>query len=213
VNAPTLDRWLRVWRQIASKGRPESVYQELISRYSEPCRHYHNLHHIAECLGEFDLESHLASDPLAVELAIWFHDAIYDTHAPDNEERSAELARQQLGQAGRSAVLTESVVALVLATKSHLPSAHPDATLMIDVDLSIFGQRKERFQEYEAQIRREYDWVQESTFAARRAEILQRFLARERIYATEPFFAKFEKQARGNLEHSIQRLKASIHAG
>jgi len=108
--------------------------------------------------------------------------------------------------------LCESVAALVLATKTHEPSALRDAALVIDVDLSILGQRKERFEEFEAQIRREYDWVLESTFAAKRAEILERFLARKHIFATERFLAKFENQARGNLQESIKRLKDSIRA-
>lgn len=212
MNAPTLDRWAQVWRQVSSTANAEPVYEELVSRYSESHRHYHNLHHIAECLGEFDEASHCAGNPVAVELAIWFHDAIYDTRAHDNEERSAELASQHLRRAGGGAVLIESVAELVLATKSHEPSSHPDAALMVDVDLSILGQRKERFQEYEAQICQEYNWVPQSTFASKRTEILERFLARARIYATEPFVAKFEKQARENLERSIQSLKASIDA-
>jgi predicted metal-dependent HD superfamily phosphohydrolase len=183
------------------------VYQELVSRYSEPHRHYHNLHHIAECLGEFDSARHLAGDPVALELAIWFHDVVYDPHAPDNEERSAEVAKQHLGQAGGSAALIGSVAAFVLTTKAHESSTHRDASLLIDVDLSILGQQKERFREYEAQIRWEYNWVPESTFAARRAEILERFLARERVYTTEPFFTKYESRARANLQDSIRKLR------
>lgn len=61
--------------------------------YSEPHRHYHNFHHIADSLAEFDRARHLAREPLAVELAIWFHDTVYDTRAGNNEEQSAELGR------------------------------------------------------------------------------------------------------------------------
>ena len=185
------------------------VFQGLISRYSEPQRHYHNLNHIAECLALFDSARSLAKDPVAVELAIWFHDAVYDTHAADNEERSAELADQCISQAGGRVELREAVAALILATRTHDPSLHPDAPLLVDVDLSILGRSTERFREYEAQIRREYHWVPEQTFAARRAEILERFLARKRIYTTDYFFAKFEEQARTNLLHSIRRLTKS----
>jgi predicted metal-dependent HD superfamily phosphohydrolase len=209
VNAPTSDRWARLWRQVTATGNPEPIHRELVSLYSQPHRHYHNLHHIAECIAEFDSARHLASRPVAVELAIWFHDAIYDTRALDNEERSAELARQRIAEAGGSADLCKAVAVLVLATKSHDPSPHPDAPLLVDVDLSILGQPMERFQEYEAQIRREYDWVPEETFAAKRAEILERFLARERIYTTDPFFAKYEQRARANLLNSVRRLTKS----
>jgi predicted metal-dependent HD superfamily phosphohydrolase len=210
VNTLTLDRWARLWRQATASGDPRPVYEELVSRYSEPQRHYHNLSHIAECLTEFDSAPHLAGSPVAVELAIWFHDAVYDTHASDNEEKSAELAKRRIGEAGGGAELCESVAALILATKAHDPTLHPDAPLLIDVDLSILGQDEGRFQAYEAQIRREYEWVPANTFAAKRAEILERFLARERIYTTEPFFTKYEQRARSNLQQSIRNLKSGM---
>ena len=210
MNAATSDRWARLWRQVsAATGDPQPIYRELASLYSQPHRHYHNLHHIAECLAEFDSARPLANQRVVVELAIWFHDAIYDTRAQDNEERSAELAKLRIADAGGSAELCEAVAALVVATKTHEPSVHPDAPLVVDVDLSILGHPKERFQEYETQIRREYDWVPEATFAAKRAEILERFLARKRLYTTPPFFDKYERQARTNLQDSIRTLTKS----
>jgi predicted metal-dependent HD superfamily phosphohydrolase len=182
------------------------VYQDLVSRYSEPQRHYHNLTHIAECLAEYDSARQLAKNPVAVELAIWFHDAVYDPHAADNEERSAELGQQRITQAGGGADLGRTVAALVQTTQTHDPDLHPDAPLLVDVDLSIWGQPRERFQEYEAQIRQEYEWVPRDTFKVKRAEILERFLARDRIYATGHFFVKYEQQARSNLQSSIRSL-------
>ncbi len=207
MNTPTPSRWAQVWRQVTTSGDPQQVYQELVSRYSEPQRHYHNLTHIGECLAEFDSAGQLAKDPVAVELAIWFHDAIYDPHAADNEERSAEFAKQSITDAG--GIATRAIAALVLATKTHDPILHPDAPLLVDVDLSILGQPKERFQEYETQIRREYEWVPVTTFAAKRAEILEGFLGRERIYTTEYFFSKYEQRARQNLQASIWTLRAA----
>lgn len=208
MNSPTPDRWARLWRQVSATGDPEPSYRELVSLYSQLHRHYHNLRHIAECLTEFDSARHLTNQPVAVELAIWFHDAIYDTRAQDNEECSAELARRRIAGAGGSDELCEAVAALVLATKTHEPSVHPDAPLIVDVDLSILGQPEVRFQEYEAQIHREYHWVPEETFAAKRTEILKRFLARDRIYATDHFFAKYERLARTNLQSSIRALRS-----
>jgi predicted metal-dependent HD superfamily phosphohydrolase len=178
----------------------------LVSRYSEPQRHYHNLSHIAECLVEYDAAREIAVDPVTVELAIWFHDAVYDSQASDNEERSAALARERLAPAERGVELSGVVAALILATKTHEPSAHPDAALLVDVDLSILGQPEGRFSSYELQIRREYAWVPDQTFAAKRAEILGRFLARDRIYTTAPFFSKYEVRARRNLERSMRAL-------
>jgi predicted metal-dependent HD superfamily phosphohydrolase/GNAT superfamily N-acetyltransferase len=210
VNAASSERWDQAWKCVTPTGHPQPVYQELVSRYSEPHRHYHDLRHIAECLSEFDAARKLAGEPVAVELAIWFHDAIYDTHASDNEERSAELAKRCIVEAGGSVDLAKSVAVLVLATKAHDPSLHLDAPLLVDVDLSILGQRKERFEEYEAQIRREYDWVPQAMFAEKRAEILERFLGRQRIYSTEHFYAKYETRARANLLDSVRKLKAPL---
>jgi predicted metal-dependent HD superfamily phosphohydrolase len=175
--------------------------------YAEQHRHYHNARHIGECLKEFDSVRELAGQPLAVELAIWFHDAIYDPHASDNEERSAGLAGQFLSSAGLGRQFQEPVARLVLATKQHDGSLHPDAPLLVDVDLSILGQPPERFWQYENQIRAEYEWVPNEVFATRRAEILEQFLARKRIYSTDNFFRKYEAQARMNLRASVENLR------
>jgi len=156
-------------------------------------------------MAAFDAVRHLANQPEAVEVALWFHDAVYDPKAADNEEQSAGLAKRCLELAGRRD-FAEAVAALVMATKLHNTDTAPDAALVVDVDLSILGQNEERFAEYEAGIRAEYSWVAQDVFNAKRAEILQRFLIRERIYSTEHFFAKYEHQARKNLERSVRHL-------
>jgi predicted metal-dependent HD superfamily phosphohydrolase/ribosomal protein S18 acetylase RimI-like enzyme len=210
VKLSTEDRWTRLWQQVSAASDSGPIYQELLAAYAQPHRHYHNLQHIDDCLSQFDSARNLAKEPIALELAIWFHDAIYDTHAQDNEERSAELARRRIADAGASTTLGQSVAALVLATKAHDPALHPDAPLLVDVDLSILGQPPARFWTYETQIRREYEWVPEPLFAAKRAEILERFLARKRIYSTDLFLSKYETQARLNLQNSIRSLKTPL---
>ena len=185
---------------------PTECFRELVALYSEPQRHYHNQHHITDCLEEFDRVKSLASNLGAVELAIWFHDAIYDTQAADNEERSAELAQRCLKQSGADADLIDAVGRLVLATKFHDGLLHPDAPLLVDIDLSILGRPPERFWEYERQIRAEYDWVDAKLFASKRAEILRRFLARPRLFQTDYYFERLEVPARENLQASIKVL-------
>lgn len=160
-------------------------------------------------MNEFTAARHLACEPIQVELAIWFHDAVYDTHAADNEERSAEWAQSWLKQANAPNALLSSVRQLVIATKSHDVKLHPDAPLLVDIDLTILGQPPERFWRYEKQIRAEYSWVEPAIFATKRSEILERFLARPRIYSSDLFFNRLEAQARENLRASIQRLRGS----
>ncbi len=206
MNWPRQERWLHLWRDSGLGGDAAPWYEKLTQAHAEPQRHYHNQQHIAECFAEFDSAKHLAQGPVAVELALWFHDAIYDPKAGDNEERSAAMAVSCL-QAGGKPELAATVGSLVMATKSHSFEAGPDAGLLVDVDLSILGKDEPRFSEYEAQIREEYRWVPALLFKPKRAEILQRFLDRKRIYTTDLFAAKYEKAARRNLENSIRRLK------
>jgi len=207
LNALTRDRWNQLLRAAGAREDGSSCYDRLTSLYREPHRHYHNLQHIAECLQEFDSARNLAREPVAVELAIWFHDAIYDPRASDNEERSADLARQCLAGLGLNDPLQDSVARLILATKHHDNALHADTPLLVDVDLAILGQPGERFWQYEAAIRQEYDWVDKNIFAMKRAEILERFLARGQIYNTGYFFSKYEQQARANLIASIEKLR------
>lgn len=203
---PAVERWLRLWQAIGASGNGSAWYEILTRAYSEPHRYYHNQQHIADCLTEFDLVRSLAKQPDAVELALWFHDAVYDPRAADNEEQSAGLATRCL-ESAEQLELTSFVVFLVMATKLHdTTTTSPDAALIVDVDLSILGQNEERFAQYEAGIRAEYAWVPQETFEVRRAEILQRFLNRQRIYSTEHFFARYERTARQNLEQSIRSL-------
>jgi predicted metal-dependent HD superfamily phosphohydrolase len=145
-------------------------------------------------------------DPNAVEFALWFHDAVYDPKAGDNEEQSAALAKECLIGLGANQKFSEDVAFLIMATKSHDVGTSIDAAVMVDVDLSILGRDTKRFFEYEEQIRTEYQWVPHLVFASKRTEILKRFLARERIFATDWFRNKYEKQARLNLEASIAVL-------
>jgi predicted metal-dependent HD superfamily phosphohydrolase len=209
-------RWAGLWRAASGSddgsiwsGFNEGLwFDTLEARYAEPHRHYHSARHISECLAAFDMSRHLANGPVAVELALWFHDAIYDTHAADNEEQSAFLAERCLQDAGAEPHLQVSVTNLVLATKSHDASKHEDAPLLVDIDLGILGADEKRFLEYESQIRKEYDWVPEALFSEKRAEILERFLNRDRIYLTPLFFETHEERARANLRASLARLRS-----
>ncbi len=210
MSSVNLERWSKLWHTATNTAPPSDIYARLVAMYSEPHRCYHNLAHIEDCLGEFDRAKQLATDPAAAELAIWFHDAVYDPRASDNEERSAELAKNWLSDVHANDVLKDSVGRLILATKNHDASLHADAPLLVDVDLSILGKPPEQFWEYERQIREEYAWVEQRVFAAKRAEILRRFLARERIYQTDIFFHRMEAQARTNLQASVQRLSGGL---
>jgi predicted metal-dependent HD superfamily phosphohydrolase len=152
-----------------------------------------------------DLVREICARPAEVEIAIWFHDAIYVPAASDNEERSGEWACSAVESAGASAGAAERIRSLILLTRHDRPARSIDESLVADIDLSIFGAQPERFREYEAQVRREYSHIDECVFRRERARILQRFLERPSIYLTPFMRDPLEAQARRNLEESILR--------
>ena len=199
-------RWEALWISLGAVSGARKVYEALSAYYSEPHRAYHTMDHIAACLGEFDRSRHLALRPLEVEMAIWFHDAVYDTSASDNEEKSAELAFNTLTRHNVAESVARRISDLVLATKHGGCPAGGDAELITDIDLSILGRPRQEFDRYEEQIGLEYRHVPEELFNVAREDILKGFLARDRIYLTDFFRNRYEKRARENLMQSIRRL-------
>jgi predicted metal-dependent HD superfamily phosphohydrolase len=204
-----LDRWCALIDRVTvtpGHDAARAVFDDLYTRYTAADRRYHDIHHIDDCLQQFDAVRALASQPDAIELAIWFHDAIYDSHKSDNEASSARLADSTLMQLGVPRATTQSVCNLILATQHNAPPADRDAALLVDIDLSILGQPAPIFDAYEAGVRFEYAWVPESAFRAGRSKVLQSFLDRTRIYTAEYFSAAFESAARQNLNRSLAKL-------
>ena len=163
-----LDRWLAlIARVLETPGHDaaKAVFADLYTRYTAADRRYHDIHHIRECLRLFDTVRALASQPDAIELAIWFHDAIYDSHKSDNEASSASLAQSALMRLGVPRATRQSVCDLILATQHNAPPADTDAAMLVDIDLSILGQPAPIFDAYEAGVRFEYAWVTDSAFA------------------------------------------------
>jgi len=180
--------------------------EALVTKYREEHRSYHNLEYIQECLGQLASARSFAVQPDVIELAIWFHDAVYDPRSADNEEQSAELARAFCETMLLPSVLSERTATLILVTKTHLPGDDADAELLVDIDLSILGQSRDRFARYEEAIRQEYSWVPDAAFREGRTAVLEKFLSRARIYSTAHFRDRYEDSARANLRWSVERL-------
>lgn len=200
------DSWLTAWHALGLHGS-DRVYQDLLRRYVEPHRAYHTLQHIGECVELFAAAEQLWLNPGEVAIAIWFHDAVYDTHAADNEQQSAELATAALRDAGASDDVISRIRELILAT-GHTGAPSPgDQALLVDIDLAILGSARDRFDQYGEQIRQEFSWVPEMTYREKRREVLMRFAARPVIYSTAFFQRRFEQQARVNLARAIAGLE------
>jgi predicted metal-dependent HD superfamily phosphohydrolase len=208
MSALDASRFLRLWQRLGGQGDSAELFHALTIAYAEPQRLYHNTAHLQDCLAQFDFVRESASEPDQVEMALWFHDAIYDSHAADNEAQSAAWAIQTLTQGGIGFMLAEQVATLILATQHQALPQAGDAQLIIDIDLSILGRAPAVFDEYDRQIRLEYQWVAERQFCERRAEVLTGFLRRPVIYQTEYFYNRYEAQARQNVRCAIDRLMA-----
>jgi len=205
----TLASWQWLWGELGARTASGGLMNQLVAAWGERHRHYHTLQHLRECLAHFEAASMLARRPPEVELAIWFHDAVYDPRRDDNEARSADWARASVLAAGCAADMSDRIASLVLATRTHVAAQDdPDTNLLLDIDLAILGSSYSRFDEYEAQVRREYAHVPEAEFRSGRAKVLRSFLDRPRIYATDAFRDALEPRARENLQRSLLSLRA-----
>ena len=195
-----------MWRQLGASISSDALFHKLVENYSEPRRKYHTMQHLEECFAHLKRVRSLAELASEVELALWFHDAIYDTRKKDNEERSAEWARECALAAGLADDQATRIYQLVMATMHNAVPVGRDAAVLVDIDLAILGAEVERFDEYEIQVREEYSWVPESLYRTGRRNILQQFASRESIYNTDYFRAELEARARGNIGRSLARL-------
>jgi predicted metal-dependent HD superfamily phosphohydrolase len=193
--------WTATWHRLGLPGN-DAWRDRVLAGYAEPARHYHTQQHLAECLALCDDVAHLAERPGEVALALWFHDAVYVAQARDNEARSAAWAAAALMEAGAGTDVIARVAALVMATARHDATGAVDAALVIDIDLAILGAAPARFAEYERQIRAEYAAVPSDLFLEKRRAVLTRFLARPVLYTTPALRARFEGQARANLQRA-----------
>jgi predicted metal-dependent HD superfamily phosphohydrolase len=194
--------WSRAWRGIGAADTGAATCSALRAAYAEPHRHYHTTQHLAECLAMFEEAAGLAESPHAVELAIWFHDAIHAPMRSDNEGRSAELARRELECSGVDPRAARHVHDLVLATRHDALPRTLDEKVLVDIDLSILGADELRFAEYERQVREEYAFVPGWLFRRKRRAILQAFLERDCIYNMPYFIDRLEARARANLQRA-----------
>jgi predicted metal-dependent HD superfamily phosphohydrolase len=199
-------------QQRLSVHLPATVLGRLRERYAEPHRHYHTWSHILACL---DAKDQLTDAVVPeVDLALLFHDAVYDPRAGsgENEERSAELLLEEGRRAWLDDAMLRRAQALVRATAHGLAAAPADeeddavqACVVLDADLSILGADPATFDAYETAIRQEYAAVDDAAFAAGRAHVLRAFLARPLIYRTRRGQRLWEAGARSNLERSLAR--------
>lgn len=186
-----------------------SVGEELIARYGEPRRRYHGLAHIRFLLEEIERNAPHLLDVHVLAFAAWFHDAIYDPLAKDNEERSADWARRDLLDLGMSVARSEAVAKLVLMTKSHhAGQASADEALFLDMDFAILGAERGVYAKYASGVREEYAAVPEEAFRSGRAAFLKSVLVQPRMFRSALYEDACGARARRNIAWEIERLES-----
>ncbi|MEV8513481.1 metal-dependent phosphohydrolase [Dactylosporangium sp. NPDC051484] len=185
----------------------EAVGRDLLARWSEPHRRYHTLDHLALMLRVIDEHAELTDDADAVRLAAWFHDAVYEIFAHDNEERSARLALAALADLGFPRPRAEEVARLVRLTAGHaVASGDRDGGLLADADLAILASEKPDYVRYAEAVRAEYAAIPDDVFRPGRAGILRDLADLPEIFRVVPARAEWTARARANLEAEIRTL-------
>jgi predicted metal-dependent HD superfamily phosphohydrolase len=183
-----------------------AVRDELIAAYGDPARGYHDIRHLTEVLDRLDELAGVGEgfDRVAVVLAAWFHDAVYDG-LPDAEDRSAAWAETAL--AGQERELVGEVARLVRLTETHRPASEDrNGCALSDADLAILAAPQDRYAEYVADVRREYAHVPDDAFRAGRAAVLSDLLAKPRLFHTAHAHEHWEPAARANVDAELTRL-------
>jgi predicted metal-dependent HD superfamily phosphohydrolase len=187
----------------------EALGERLLDRWSEPHRRYHTLDHLVAVLAVVDRYADLARDADAVRLAGWFHDAVYDPRAGDNEERSAALAEVELRLTGAASRAAETA-RLVRLTAGHAVAAgDANGALLADADLAILAAAPADYDRYAEAVRAEYAHVPDGAFRAGRAAVLESLAGLPSLYRVVPERAEWEARARANLARELQVLRPS----
>lgn len=203
------DRWVTLAGGTAASVR---VGEDLVARWSESHRRYHNLEHLARVLDGVDEFGDHADDLMAVRFAAWFHDAIYDSSVGSeaNEELSAQLAETQLPRLGVLDVRVAEVARLVRLTRGH-EVAHddPNGAVLCDADLVVLGGAPEDYAAYARAIRAEYSDIPDELFRPGRAAILRSLLELPALFRIADARERYEARARENLTAEISALEAA----
>jgi len=206
-------RFERLWRRcVASPPSPDGadVYARLTRLLGAPYRRYHTLDHIHDCLSRLDRVAPLLKDPDAVELGLWFHDAIYEMDSGTNEQESARLF-ERLAK-GAEPAFRRRVCGLIMATRHRGGERNHDRRYIVDIDLAGFGASWDEFMRNGALLREESPRKTDAQYHSGQVSFLQRLQRRRHFFATEYFRDRYETKARANLRRLLDDLASRGYA-
>ena len=199
----------RHWHHLTQSFQPDYTRREaerarLMAAYEAPQRHYHSLQHIhnlLEMVADFPLQ-----DAVVVELAIWYHDAVYNALSSDNEAKSAEWALAFVAETTLEPARQARVADFIRRSQDHTQPQPPDDAdllLFLDADLSILGAPEAEYWAYARQVRQEYRRVPDLLYRPGRRKVLAKLLAAPVLYHTPALRAALDAPARRNLQAEL----------
>lgn len=204
-------RFTRLWQRCLKDGTSSDsgeVFDKIVTLYAQPHRHYHTARHIDHCLAQFDLAVDQMEDADAVEMALWFHDAIYEIPSMDNELRSAEMF-VQMTRSRVALSFAQNVYEMIMITIHQVPATRPDDKYVVDIDLSSFGLPWDQFKRDSDAVRAEYAHLDDREFYEAHLKFMHTLLERPHFFATEFFRKRYEDSARGNLGRLIREIESA----
>ena len=218
-------RLMRAWDSLLPGHT--ALGEDLLERYEQPHRKYHTSVHLSEMLTALKTlyKRHHTATPRAVLLAAWFHDAVYEANPGEDEAASADLARTTLTPLASTGSLTNrevtAIAHLIELTASHQLAdgieeytsgalTRADAAFFLDADLAILAADSPRYTRYVAGVRAEYAHYASDAFTRGRAAILQGFLNRTAIYASDTAHLLWDAPARLNLRTELEGYRAAL---
>jgi len=184
---------------------PSYLFEEICNFYSESGRAYHNLGHIQFFFEKFENYRDKIQSSNAFELAIWYHDIVYDPLQKNNEIASVELFRKHSEILHIKTSVVKKVEDLIMATEKHrLENYDLEACLFLDLDLLILASSSDRYKEYAQAIRKEFQSFSDKDFYRGRLEFLQKILEKDRVFFTDFIQIDYESAARKNMKDEVE---------
>lgn len=187
------------------------VFADIIARHSEPHRQYHGLSHLTALLDLLSKHAPHLPAGSAPRLALWWHDAVYDPTAKDNEDQSAILARDHLTRLGAPTALIDDVARITFITKNHWAGGSAgDGDYFLDADIAILGAPPAVYDAYTSGVRQEYSWAPDDAFRAGRSAFLANALTWPRLFRTDVFETAYAAQARANMQRELAAMTGPL---
>jgi predicted metal-dependent HD superfamily phosphohydrolase len=211
INTHVTSRFADLITSLTGDNASEKWTTSLLARYSEVQRKYHTINHIYSMLRCLDTSESLVKDPTAVKLFIFFHDWVYDPMRHDNELQSIVVFQVFANELNLPEDLHGKVSRYIKATISHSLDSEDDSDmkLCLDFDLEVLGREPSEYEVYASQIREEYSQYGDKEYTLGRIGVLQKFLARKRLFFSDKYHGRLEERARRNLEREILKLRSN----